>query len=55
MNEAQVLINDPKYYINEYFSGLRNKIDLTKENYVKMVHFICHSFLQRQRTLIFHL
>jgi hypothetical protein len=37
MNEAQLLINDPKYYINEYFNGLRNKIDLTKENYVKMI------------------
>ena len=35
INESELLIRDPSFYINEYFSKLRNEIDLSKEKQIE--------------------
>jgi hypothetical protein len=37
LRKAKILLNDPAYYVHEYFSQLKNKIDLTKEQYIEMI------------------
>ena len=34
MNESELLINDPSFYINDYFTKLRNEIDISKEQLI---------------------
>ena len=35
INESELLIKDPAFYIDDYFSKLRNKIDLSKEQLIQ--------------------
>ncbi len=37
LRRAKFLSNDPAFYVDEYFSKLKNKIDLTKEEYIQMI------------------
>ena len=37
LRKAKFLSNDPAFYVDEYFSKLKNKIDLTKEQYIQMI------------------
>ena len=37
LRKAKILSNDPAYYVHEYSSQLKNKIDLTKEQYIEMI------------------
>lgn len=36
-SEADILVNDPNFFIDDYFSKLKNKIDLTKEELIQMI------------------
>ena len=31
INESELLVKDPAFYINDYFTKLRNEVDLSKE------------------------
>lgn len=35
--EADLLVTDPNFFIDDYFSKLKNKIDLTKEELIQMI------------------
>ena len=35
IKESELLIRDPAFYINDYFSKLKNEIDLSKEQLIK--------------------
>ena len=51
MNKAKILVDDPEYFINEHFNALRNKIDLTKEQYVKMIEDNCEKIIKQVNDL----
>lgn len=51
MNKAKILVDDPEYFINEHFNELRNKIDLTKEQYVKMIEDNCEKIIKQVNDL----
>ncbi len=51
MNKAKILVDDPEYFINEHFNELRNKIDLTKEQYVKMIEDNCEKIITQVNDL----
>ncbi len=37
LERAKKISNDPLHFIHEYFSQLKNKIDLTKEQYIQLI------------------
>ena len=37
LSKAEVIINDPYFYIEEYFAKLKNEIDLAKEKQIQMI------------------